>query len=78
MRSDTAQLKTPYVSDPEKIIHKKVWKERKSARAENPECSVEDYPPSSSQEVRTENSEVYLETPRRGDTLFGEEPCPVF
>ena len=78
LRSDTAQLKTPYVSDPEKIIHKRVWKERKSARAENPEYSVEDYPPSSSQGVRTENPELYLETPRTGSAPIEEESYLVF
>ena len=78
LRSDTSQLKTPYVSDPEKIIHKIVWKERKSVRAENPEYSVEDYPPSSSQEVRTENPEFYSETPRRGSAWIEEESHPAF
>ena len=78
LRSDTSQSKAPYVSDPEKIIHKRVWKERKSVRAENPEYSVEDYPPSSSQEVRTENPEFYSETPRRGNTWIEGESHPAF
>ena len=66
------------MSDPEKIIHKRVWKERKSACAENPEYSVEYYPPSSSQEVRTENPEFYSETPRRGSAWIEEESHPTF
>ena len=66
------------MSDPEKIIHKRVWKERNSARAKNPEYSVEDYPPSSSQGVRTENPQFYLETPRRGSTgIEGEDSHPT-
>ena len=77
MRSDTSQKKTPYVSDPEKIIHKRVWKERKSVRAENPEYSVEDYPPSSSQEIRTENPEFYSETPRIGSASIEEDSYPA-
>ena len=66
------------MSDPEKIIHKRVWKERKSARAENHEYSIEYYPPSSSQEVRTENPEFYSETPRRGSAWIEEDSHPTF
>ena len=66
------------MSNPEKIIHKRVWKERKSARAENPEYSIEYYPPSSSQEVRTKNPEFYLEIPRRGSAWIEEDPHPSF
>ena len=72
------------MSDPEKIIHKRVWKERKSVCAENPEYSVEDYPPSSSQEIRTEhldsikeNPEFYSETPRRGSAWIEEDLHPT-
>ena len=65
------------MSDPEKIIHKRVWKERKSVRVENPEYSVEDYPPSSSQEVRTENPGFYSETPRRGSAWIEEDSHPT-
>ena len=84
LRSDTAQSKTPYVSDPEKIIHKRVWKERKSVSAENPEYSVEYYPPSYSQEIRTEhpdsteeNPEYYLEIPPRGSASIEEDFHPT-
>ena len=77
LRSDTSQSKTPYVSDPEKIIHKRVWKERKSVRAENPEYSVEDYLPSSSQEIKIENPEFYSETPRRGSAGIEEDSHPT-
>ena len=66
------------MSDPEKIIRKKVSKERKSVHAENPKYSVEDYPPSSSQEVRTEKPEFYSETPRRGNTWVEGESHPAF
>ena len=54
MRSDTSQPKTP-VSDPEKIIHRRSWKEKKSVCAEIPELSEEYYPSSSSQEIQVEN-----------------------
>ena len=72
------------MSDPEKIIHKIIWKERKSVRAESPEYPVEDYPPSSSQEIRTEhpdstreNPEYYSETPRRGSAWIEEDFHPT-
>ena len=65
------------MSDLEKIIHKRVWKERKSIRAENLEYSIEDYPPSSSQEVRTENLEFYSETPHRGSAWIEEDSHPT-
>ena len=45
--------------------------------AENPEYSVEDYPPSSSQEIRTENPEFYSETPRRGSAWTEEDSHPT-
>ena len=43
------------MSDPERIIHRRVWKEKKSVRAEIPELSEEYYPSSSSQEIQVEN-----------------------
>ena len=63
--------------DAEKIIHKRVWKERKSVCAENPEYSIEDCPPSSSQEIRTKNPEFYSETPRRESTWIQEDSHPT-
>ena len=36
------------MSDPEKIIHKRNWRERKSAHIEIPELSIENFPVSSS------------------------------
>ena len=62
------------MSDPEKIIHKRVWKERKLARAENPEYSIEDYLPSSSQEISVENPDstgLYLLNLFAVPTLLG-------
>ena len=73
LRSDTSQSKTPSVSDPEKIIHRRSWKEKKSVRAVIPDVSIEDYPSSSSQEVLEENldstvgdTEYYSDSPPRG------------
>ena len=67
------------MSDPEKIIHKRVWKERKSVRAEIPENAVEDYPSSSSQEIplenpdsAEENPEYYSDIPPRGSARTKE------
>lgn len=82
--SDTSQPRTPYVSDPEKIIHKRIWKERKSVRAEILEYSVVDCPLSSSQEIRTEHSysteenpEYYSEIPPRGSAGIEEDFRPT-
>ena len=66
------------MSDPEKIFHKRGWKEKKSVRSENLEYSVGDFPPSSSQEVRIEKPEFYSETPRRGNTWIEGESHPAF
>ena len=73
LRSDTSQSKTPSVSDPEKIIRRRSWKEKKSVCAEIREFSKEDYPSSSSQEVLVENLdstvgdiEYYSDSPPRG------------
>ena len=61
------------MSNPKKIIHKRIWKEKKLVRAEIPEFSVEDYPSPSSQEVLVENLdstvgdiEYYSDSPPRG------------
>ena len=71
------------MSDPEKIIHKRAWKEKKPARVENPEYSIEDYP-SSSQEIQVENPdsteenlEYYLDSPPRGSVRIKENFCPT-
>ena len=77
MRSNTSPSKTP-VSDPEKIIHKRGWKKKKSVRSENSEYSVEDHPPSSSQEVRTEKPEFPSETPRRRNVWIEGGSHPTF
>ena len=63
LRSDSSKLKTSSVSDPEKIIHRRSWKERQSARAEVPEYFVEDHPSSSSQEIPVENPDSTEENP---------------
>ena len=72
------------MSDPEKIIHKRSWKEKKSVRAEIPEFSVEDYPSSSSQEVLEENldsivgdTKFYSDSPPRGSARTKENFCPT-
>ena len=52
------------MSDPENIIHRRVWKEKKSIRAEIPEYSVEDHPSSSSQEIQVENPDSTEENPK--------------
>ena len=51
------------VSDPEKIIHRRGWKEKKSTHVEIPEFSQEDYPSSSSQEIPVENPDFTEENP---------------
>ena len=47
LRSDTSQLRTPSVSDPEKILHKRNWKENQTPHTEIPRFSLEDSPSSS-------------------------------
>ena len=47
-----SQPKTPLVSDPEKIIHRRNWREIKLVHSEIPEFSIEKFPSSSSQEAQ--------------------------
>ena len=84
MRSDTSQSNTPSVSDPEKIIHRRSWKEKKSAHAKISEFSIEDYPSSSSQEIPVENPdsteenpEYYSDSPPRGSARAKENIHPT-
>ena len=72
------------MSDPEKIIHRRSWRERKSARAEIPEFFEEDFSPSSSQEIPVgcpdsteENPEYHSDSPPRGSARTKEKFCPT-
>ena len=72
------------MSDPENIIHKRSWKEKKSICAEIPEFSVEDYPSSSSQKVLVENldstvgdTKYYSDSPPRGSARIKANRHPT-
>ena len=72
------------MSDPENIIHRRAWKEKKSICAEIPEYFVEDYPSSSSQEIQVENpdstigdTEYFLDSPLRGGVWIEDSFNPT-
>ena len=68
------------MSDPEKILHRRSWRERKSVHIEIPEFSLEYFPSSSSQvsQVNGPDSTVgdtdyYSDSPPRGGVRIKDE-----
>ena len=52
-----SQLRTPSVSDPEKILHKRNWREKQTAHTDIPIFSLE-YSPSSSQLAQVQGPKI--------------------
>ena len=71
LRSDSSKTKSPSVSDPEQIIHRRNWRERKSARSQIPEVPIEDFPSSSSQD-----SQLQIPNSTVGDTDYYYSDSP--
>ena len=60
LRSDTSQPRTPSVSDPERILHRRNWRGRPFVHTEIPPLSLEDLPSSSSQVAQWQDSNSAL------------------
>ena len=83
LRSDTSQSKTPSVSDPERILHRRGWRERPPVHTDIPEFSLENFlylQPSSSQVAQIQSSNpiirdtgYYSDSPYREGTRIKDE-----
>ena len=72
------------MSDPEKIIHRRNWRERKSVHSEIPELSVEKFPSSSSQVAQVlgpdstmGDTDYYSDSPPRGGVRVKDDFHPT-
>ena len=79
-----SQPKTPSVSDPEKIIHRRNWRERKSFHSEIPEFSIEKFSSSSSQVAQVlgpdstvGDTDYYSDSPPRGGVIIKDNFHPT-